>query len=172
MGSRDEKKPQAGKLEDADKKVKRVYLCPGESSIIAYYNIRDEEGKLIPETNGRGDKKYSGKNPVYKMDIIKFELASAKIEITDTFKSMCQYTLLAEDDHYFDKLKVLEQMRNDPSNMVMDLEMYDKWRNPEAANAIIENRQLKKDNEEKDSIISKIMKENEEYKAKLARINK
>lgn len=167
MNRREEKKPAAQELKNPGIKKDRQYLCPGSARISFYIPVRDEHGKKVPAKDGRGNLKFSGDVQEFKKKIQFFETMAANIEMTDTFKTMCGYTLKADDPQYEDKLDVLERMRKDPSNMVMDVKMFEKWRNPEASDAILENRRLKAELEERDDLLAKMQAENEEYKKKL-----
>ena len=172
MVKRNETKPEAKKLKDKDVKKNRNYICPGQDSYGFYIPVRNENGKKVQARDGRGNLKYSGNKPIYLMVLVRFESLSAKIQLTDTFKSMCGYTLKADDPRYDDKLEALEVLRLDPSNMVMDPEMYEEWRNPEAADAIIENKKLREENASKDDVIARANAEAEELRQKLAEATK
>lgn len=173
MSTRNEHKPDAGEMMDKGKKVDRHYICPGEHSITFYIPIRDPEtGKKVPERDARGNPKYTGNTPVFKMDLKKFTPCSAKIQLTDTFKSMCEFTLYANNPQYEDYLEVLERKRLDPSNMVMDTEMYEKWRNPDAAEAVLQNRKLIEENKEKKDVIANMQSQIDSLKSKLEKTGK
>jgi len=166
---REDSKP-VGRPAPVEIKIDRQYLFPGVATHCFYIPVRDQSGKQVPEKDSRGNHKYSGDQPVYRMKLEKFEQVSAKLKLTEKYKTMCMYRLKADDPQYDDKLKSLESMRLDPSNMVMDLDMYERWRNPEAADAIIRMKETNQQMQEKDSIIEQMMAENRRLQEQLEKV--
>lgn len=159
---RDRRKPPATETKDKDKRIDRIYLCPTKSFQNFHIQVVDENGKKVPKTDNRGAPVYIGNKQIFLEINCLFEPVSAKDE-----KVMCVYNLLAGDDRYDDKFAILESMKNDPSSWVMDKEMYEQYKNPDAAAAKSELRRIRDENSEKDNIISRIEEENAKLKALL-----
>jgi len=152
-------KPKAETSDEQGKKIDRVYFCPTKSSQTFYIPIRDVEGKVIQKTNALGQPIFSGNRPVPMEEILHF----TPVPTRKGQEALCKFELKADDPKYDDKLKALESMRNDRVSWVMDKVMFEKWKNPDAAEYKLQNAQLIKENQEKDTII-------EEMKKKLAAI--
>jgi hypothetical protein len=156
-------KPEAAtNVEDFSVPKTRLYLLPGKVSHLFVYPHLDERGNPIPELDGKGNQKWNKNAPVYRTKSAMFRTAGGYPE-----KTICIYELDEKDPEYFAKLAVLEKERSDPANMIMDMDTYEKYRNPDAAEAKIENRKLRDAISEKDDIIAKLKKENDDYKALL-----
>lgn len=170
MPSGAKKKPTAVEINKSIK-VDRYYICPGTASITFYIPVRDKKGNFVPELDFRGNHKYNGAEPIYKVELLKFEQMSTQKHIDSKVKNTCSFMLSADDIRYDDKLEVLEKMRLDPSNMVMDPEMYDEWRNPEAAAASLENRKYREEIDRRDDVILSLQKEASRLQEMLSKKN-
>lgn len=150
-------KPKAETAGEQGKKIDRVYFCPTKSNQTFYIPVRDADGKIIQKTNALGQPIFSGNKPVPIEEMLHF----TPVPTRKGQEALCKFELKADDPKYDDKFKVLELMRNDRVSWVMDKVMFEKWKNPDAAEYKIENARLIKENQEKDTII-------EEMKKKLA----
>lgn len=161
----DRRKPKPSEVEKPGERIDRKYICPGKATRSFYIPVRDENGRKVPEKDNKGNVKYNGDKIIYKMTMLNFTSTSALP--TDREQSNCIFILKKDNPKYDDIYEVLEEERKDPSNMVMDENMYAVYRNPEEAEARKRVRELEGENEVKDDLIAKMNAELEAMKAKM-----
>lgn len=159
---KERKKPDVTATKNPGERIDRTYLCPTKSFENFYIKVIGDDGKPVPKTDQNGNPIYLHGKKLLLDKIEKFEPAGSRFE-----KSLCVYQLKADDPEYDLKFDALEKKKNDPSCWVMDREMYEKYKNPEAAEAKLQASEARELLFEKESIISKIEAENARLKALL-----